>query len=197
MIFPYVCEKNRLLRLSYIRRGTSSRSLVAMKLENLHDVLVHELRDLYSAEKQLTKALPKMAKAASNPDLAAGFEKHLEQTEEHVNRLESIFKELEVSSRGDKCKGMEGLIKEGSKVLEEDAPGAVTDALLISAAQRVEHYEIAGYGSAISFAELLGQGNIAKILRETLDEEKATDKKLTEIAETAVNLEAEAPATTA
>jgi ferritin-like metal-binding protein YciE len=168
-----------------------------MKLENLHDVLVHELRDLYSAEKQLTKALPKMAKAASNPDLAAGFEKHLEQTEEHVNRLESIFKELEVSSRGDKCKGMEGLLKEGSKVLEEDAPGAVTDALLISAAQRVEHYEIAGYGSAISFAELLGQGNIAKILRETLSEEKETDKKLTEIAETAVNLEAEAPATTA
>ena len=166
----------------------------AMKLENLHDVLVHELRDLYSAEKQLTKALPKMAKAASNPDLAAGFEKHLEETEQHVNRLESIFEELQVSSRGEKCKGMEGLLKEGSKVLEEDAPEAVTDALLISAAQRVEHYEIAGYGSAISFAELLGQGSIAKMLRETLDEEKATDKKLTEIAETAVNIEAEAPA---
>lgn len=163
-----------------------------MKLENLHDVLIHELRDLYSAEKQLTRALPKMAKAASNPDLAAGFEKHLEETEQHVNRLEAVFEELHVSSRGEKCKGMEGLLKEGSKVLEEDAPDAVMDALLISAAQRVEHYEIAGYGSAISFAELLGQGNIAKMLRETLDEEKATDKKLTKIAESQVNVEAEA-----
>ena len=161
-----------------------------MKLENLHDVLVHELRDLYSAEKQLTKALPKMAKAASSKELAAGFEKHLEETQEHVNRLEAVFEELQVSSRGEKCKGMEGLIKEGSKVLEEEAPGAVIDAMLISAAQRVEHYEIAGYGSAISFAELLGQGSIARILRETLDEEKATDKKLTALAESRINVDA-------
>lgn len=169
-------------------------NLCRMKLENLHDVLVHELRDLYSAEKQLTKALPKMAKAASNAELAAGFEKHLEETQEHVNRLEAVFEELQVSSRGEKCAGMEGLIKEGSKVLKEEAPGPVIDAMLISAAQRVEHYEIAGYGSAISFAELLGQGNIAKMLRETLEEEKATDQKLSALAESQVNPEAESSA---
>lgn len=164
-----------------------------MKLESLQDALLHELKDIYSAEKQLTKALPKMAKAASNPDLAAGFEKHLEETEEHVNRLEGIFKELEASSRGEKCKGMEGLIEEGSKLLEEEGEPAVLDALLISAAQRVEHYEIAAYGSAIAFAEQLGLKNVSKTLKQTLSEEEATDKKLSELAESRINVEASNP----
>jgi ferritin-like metal-binding protein YciE len=165
-----------------------------MKLESLQDALLHELKDIYSAEKQLTKALPKMAKAASNPDLAAGFEKHLEETEEHVNRLEGIFKELEASSRGEKCKGMEGLIEEGSKLLEEEGEPAVLDALLISAAQRVEHYEIAAYGTAIAFAEQLGLKNVSKTLKQTLSEEEATDKKLSALAESKVNVEASNPA---
>lgn len=165
-----------------------------MKLESLQDALLHELKDIYSAEKQLTKALPKMARAASNPDLAAGFEKHLEETEEHVNRLEGIFKELEASSRGEKCKGMEGLIEEGSKLLEEEGKPAVLDALLVSAAQRVEHYEIAAYGTAIAFAEQLGLKNVSKTLKQTLAEEEATDKKLSELAESSINVEASNPA---
>src|SRR5215207_11664941 len=110
-----------------------------MKLQSLNDALLHELRDLYSAEKQLTKALPKMAKGASNPELAAGFEQHLEETQEHVNRLEGIFKDLDASNRGEKCKGMAGLIQEGGKLLEEDGEPAAIDALLVTAAQRVEH----------------------------------------------------------
>jgi ferritin-like metal-binding protein YciE len=161
-----------------------------MKLQSLHDALLHELKDIYSAEKQLTKALPKMAKGASNPDLSAGFEQHLEETLEHVNRLEGIFKELEASSRGEKCKGMEGLLEEGSKLLEEDGEPAVIDALLVSAAQRVEHYEIAAYGSAIAFAEQLGLQNVAEVLKQTLAEEESTDKKLTELAESTINAEA-------
>jgi ferritin-like metal-binding protein YciE len=161
-----------------------------MKLQSLHDALLHELKDIYSAEKQLTKALPKMAKAASNPDLSAGFEQHLEETEEHVNRLEGIFKELEASSRGEKCKGMAGLIEEGSKLLEEDGEPSVIDALLVSAAQRVEHYEIAAYGTAIAFAEQLGLDSISEVLKQTLAEEEATDKKLTELAESTINVEA-------
>jgi ferritin-like metal-binding protein YciE len=165
-----------------------------MKLESLQDALLHELKDIYSAEKQLTRALPKLARAATNPDLAAGFEQHLEETEEHVNRLEGIFKELEASSRGEKCKGMEGLIEEGSKLLEEKGEPAVLDALLISAAQRVEHYEIAAYGTAIAFAEQLGLKNVSKTLKQTLAEEEATDKKLSELAETRINVEASNPA---
>jgi ferritin-like metal-binding protein YciE len=161
-----------------------------MKIQNLNDALLHELRDLYSAEKQLTKALPKMAKGASNAELAAGFEQHLEETQEHVNRLESIFEELDASSRGEKCKGMAGLIAEGGKLLEEDGGSAAIDALLVTAAQRVEHYEIAGYGSAIAFAELLGLDNVSKVLKQTLSEEEATDKKLTMLAESTINPEA-------
>jgi ferritin-like metal-binding protein YciE len=161
-----------------------------MKLQTLNDALLHELRDIYSAEKQLTKALPKMAKGASNPDLVAGFEKHLEETKEHVNRLERIFEEMDASSHGDKCKGMAGLITEGGKLLKEEGDPATIDALLITAAQRVEHYEIAAYGSAIAFAELLGLDSIAKILKQTLSEEAATDKKLTQLAESTINVEA-------
>jgi ferritin-like metal-binding protein YciE len=163
----------------------------AMKLETLDDLYVHELRDLYSAENQLVKALPKMAKAASNPQLQEAFEEHLEQTRGHVERLEKIFDELDVSPRGKKCAGMEGLIDEGKEMLEEDASPEVLDAALIAAAQRVEHYEIAGYGTARTYARMLGHDRAAKLLQETLDEEGETDKKLTELAENIVNAEAE------
>ena len=162
-----------------------------MKINSLRDVFIHEIKDLYSAEKQLTKALPKMAKAAANEELSAGFEEHLHQTEEHVNRLEKILKNLGESTRGEKCKAMEGLIEEGAKVIDEDGVPEVIDALLISAAQRVEHYEIAGYGSARTFAELLGDNEAARLLQQTLEEEAETDKKLTRLAESAVNPQAQ------
>ena len=163
-----------------------------MELETLKDLYIHELKDLYSAEKQLTKALPKMAKAASNERLADGFRTHLDQTEEHVNRLEKILESQDASSRGAKCKGMEGLIEEGEEMIEEDAEDEVRDAGLISAAQRVEHYEIAGYGCARTYAELLGDTEGARLLQQTLDEEGATDKKLTELAKTLINVRAQA-----
>jgi ferritin-like metal-binding protein YciE len=161
-----------------------------MKLENLKDLYIHELKDLHSAEKQITKALPKMVKAASNEELADAFREHLEQTEEHVRRLEEILESHDETFRGAKCKGMEGLIKEGSEMIEEDGDDDVRDAGLISAAQRVEHYEIAGYGCARTYAELLGDNDGAELLQQTLDEEKATDRKLTEIAGS-INVEAE------
>lgn len=161
-----------------------------MKLENLKDLYIHELKDLHSAEKQITKALPKMVKAASNEELADAFREHLEQTEEHVRRLEEILESHDETFRGAKCKGMEGLIKEGSEMIEEDGDDDVRDAGLISAAQRVEHYEIAGYGCARTYAELLGDNDGAELLQQTLDEEKATDKKLTELAGS-INVEAE------
>ena len=161
-----------------------------MKLENLKDLYIHELKDLHSAEKQITKALPKMVKAASNEELADAFREHLEQTEEHVRRLEEILESHDETFRGAKCKGMEGLIKEGSEMIEEDGDDDVRDAGLISAAQRVEHYEIAGYGCARTYAELLGDNDGAELLQQTLEEEKATDRKLTEIAGS-INVEAE------
>jgi ferritin-like metal-binding protein YciE len=161
-----------------------------MELETLRDLYIHELKDLHSAEKQLTKALPRMAKAATNEDLAAGFEEHLAQTEEHVNRLEKILESHDESTRGPKCKGMEGLIEEGKEMIEEDGDDDVRDAGLISAAQRVEHYEIAGYGCARTYAEILGDRKGADLLDQTLEEEAATDKKLTELAKTLINLEA-------
>jgi ferritin-like metal-binding protein YciE len=160
------------------------------KITNLRDVFVEQLKDLYNAEQQLVKALPKMAKAATSPDLAQGFEEHLEQTKGHVNRLEEIFKKLEEKPTGKKCKAMQGLIKEGAETIEEDASDAAKDAMLIAAAQRVEHYEIAGYGSVKTYADLLGESEAAELLGETLQEEKDTDEKLTEAAET-INVEAE------
>ena len=163
-----------------------------MKLASLHEGLLHELRDLYSAEKQLTKALPKMAKGATNRELAAGFKKHLAETQGHVKRLEGIFKELGASSKGEMCKGMAGLIEEGGKLLKEEGEAAVIDALLITAAQRVEHYEIAAYGSAVTFANVLGYKKVAKVLKQTLAEEEATDKKLSKLAESKINREAAA-----
>ena len=165
-----------------------------MALKTLHDLYVNELKDLYNAEHQLLKALPKMAKAASSPELAKAFTDHLEETEGQIERLETIFTELEVSPKGKKCKAMEGLLEEGKDVMAEDADPSVMDAALISAAQRVEHYEMAGYGCVRTFARLLGFDNAADLLQETLDEEGTADKKLTELAESVINVEAVEPA---
>ena len=153
-----------------------------MPNEGLKELYIDELRDLYSAENQLVKALPKMAKAASSDELRQGFEEHLEQTKEHVARLEQIFEALDESPKGKKCMGMEGLIKEGAEAMEEDFEDAVMDSALIGAAQRVEHYEIAAYGTTLEFANLLGETEAASLLEETLNEEKETDEKLTELA---------------
>ena len=161
-----------------------------MDMESLRDLYIEELKDLYSAENQIIKALPKMIKAASSPDLKAGFAKHLEQTRGQVERLEKIFKQLDESPKGKKCKGMEGLLEEGKELMEEDAEPEVLDAGLIAAAQHVEHYEIAGYGCVRTYAELLGDKAAAKLLQQTLDEEKDTDQKLTMIAKS-INVEAE------
>ena len=162
-----------------------------MKMKSLQDLLVDQLKDLYSAENQLVKALPKMAKAASNPDLKAGFEEHLEQTRGQVTRIEQICEQLEVTPKGKKCVAMEGLVEEGKELLAGDAEPGVRDAGLIAAAQKVEHYEIAGYGSARTWAEQLGLDEAVRLLQETLNEEKATDEKLTRLALEAVNEEAE------
>lgn len=148
----------------------------------LRELYTDELKDLYNAENQLVKALPKMAKAASSEELRRGFEEHLEQTKQHVQRLERIFKALDESPKGKKCVGMEGLIKEGSEVMEEDFEDAVLDVALIGAAQRVEHYEIAAYGTVRALAKILGETEHASVLQETLHEEKETDEKLTELA---------------
>ncbi len=161
-----------------------------MKMKTLEDLYVNELKDLYNAENQLLKALPKMAKAANAPELKEAFESHLEETRGQVERLEQIFKELDVSPKGKKCKAMEGLVEEGSEMIKEDAEPPVKDAGLIAAAQRVEHYEIAGYGTARTFATLLSYDKAAKLLQETLEEEAGADEKLTELANSVINLEA-------
>src|ERR1700685_4311026 len=149
-----------------------------MQKDSLRDLYIDELRDLYSAETQLVKALPKMAKASANDELREAFENHLRETSEHVSRLEQIFEQLGEKPTGKKCMGMEGLVKEGAEVMSDDFEDAVLDAGLISAAQRVEHYEIAAYGSVIAFAELLGEEEAVSLLKETLEEEKETDEKL-------------------
>lgn len=161
-----------------------------MKLQTLEDLLVKELRDLYSAEKQLIRALPKMAKAANSEALREALQEHLEVTKEQAARLEQIFDQLGISSRGPKCEAMEGLIAEGEELLEQEGAPAVMDAGIISAAQRVEHYEMAGYGSARTFARLLGHDEMAETLQKTLDEEGDADEKLTELAESEINVEA-------
>lgn len=168
----------------------SSRSGLSMKLNSLEDLLHHELKDLYSAENQLVKALPKMAKAATNSELQTGFEEHLEQTKGHVQRLEQIAEQLGKGLSGHRCKAMEGLIEEGAELMKEEGEDTVLDAGLIGAAQRVEHYEIAAYGTARALANQLGHSEIADLLGQTLDEEKQTDAKLTELAESSVNAEA-------
>jgi len=164
-----------------------------MTLATLHDLYVDELKDLYNAENQLLKALPKMAKAASAPQLAAAFTDHLAETEVHIERLVGIFKKLDENPKGKKCKAMEGLLTEGKDLMAMDADPSVMDAALIAAAQRVEHYEMAGYGCVRTYARLLGDEEAADLLQETLDEEGAADKKLTELAETVINAEAVDP----
>jgi ferritin-like metal-binding protein YciE len=163
-----------------------------MKIQTLRDALIHELRDLYSAETQLTKALPQLAKAASHEELSTALEEHLEETKEHVERLKRAFESLDVSPRGEKCAAMQGLIEEGKKVLEDNVADEMRDALIIASAQKVEHYEIASYGTVRTFAQLLGEDDLVDLLQETLDEESAADERLTEIAENIVNAEAEA-----
>jgi ferritin-like metal-binding protein YciE len=153
-----------------------------MEHQALKELYIDELKDIYNAENQLVKALPKMAKAASSAELRTGFEEHLEQTRGHVQRLEQIFKELGEKPSGKKCKGMEGLVAEGQEMMGEDFEDDLMDAALISAAQRVEHYEIAAYGTVRTYAELLGEDTAAQLLEQTLEEEKETDQKLTDMA---------------
>lgn len=154
-----------------------------MPKDSLRELYIDELKDLYSAETQLVKALPKLAKASSNPQLRHAFEEHLRQTSDQVTRLEQIFESLDEKPTGKKCLGMEGLVKEGSETIGEDYEDAVKDAALIGAAQRVEHYEIAGYGTVRAFAELLGESEHVSLLEETLAEEKAADVKLSDLAD--------------
>jgi ferritin-like metal-binding protein YciE len=161
-----------------------------MKLDTLQKLYTNELRDLYNAENQLLKALPKMAKAASSAELKDAFEKHLEQTKSHVERLEEVFEELDEKPKGKTCRAMKGLVEEGSEILQQDGEESVLDAGIIVAAQKVEHYEIASYGSVRTFAHLLGQNKAAELLQTTLNEESETNEVLNRLAESIVNPEA-------
>lgn len=159
----------------------------AMSLATLHDLMVHELKDLYSAERQLLQALPKMAKNANSDQLQTAIDNHLSETEVHVSRLEHILQSFDESPKGQKCHGMEGLIEEGKNLLKEDADPDVMDAGIIGAAQRVEHYEIAAYGCLRTYAELLGMDQAVRLLQQTLEEEEAADKTLTQLGESGIN----------
>ncbi len=161
-----------------------------MKLESLRDLFIDELKDIYDGENQIVKALPKMAKTATSPELQKAFQGHLEQTKEHVTRLEHVFAKIGESARRKPCDGMKGLLEEGKKLMEGDAEDAVMDAGLIAGAQRVEHYEMAAYGSLKTWATELGEKDAAKLLEQTLNEEKAADEKLSEIGESSVNAKA-------
>ena len=156
----------------------------------LHDAFIDELRDTYDAEKQLTKALPKMAKAATNAKLRAAFESHLQETQEQIARLEQVFESLDEKVRGKHCDGIEGIIEEGKSMMEEDFDDSTMDACLIAAGQRAEHYEMAAYGMLMAWAETMDHTEAARLLQQTLDEEKATDKKLSGLAEGGINQEA-------
>ena len=164
-----------------------------MRVDSIEKLFIEELKDLYSAENQITKALPKMVNAASSKDLKKAFESHLRETEGQIERLVQICNILGTSPKGKSCEGMKGVLDEGSSMLHESAEGDVRDAALISAAQRVEHYEMAAYGTVRTYAQLLGQAQVAKLLEETLEEEKAADQKLTSIAQK-VNVRAQQPA---
>jgi ferritin-like metal-binding protein YciE len=161
------------------------------KLTSLEDLLVHELQDIYNAEGQILKALPRMIKAASHPELKSAFEEHRVQTEGQVERLEQVFKLLGIPAKGKKCEGMAGLLEEGKKTMAEDAEASVMDAALIAAAQKVEHYEIAAYGCVCTYAEMLGHEEAHELLGQTLEEEEETDQKLTALAESVINVDAE------
>jgi ferritin-like metal-binding protein YciE len=165
---------------------------MAQNGNGLRALWIDELRDLYDAESRLIKALPKMAKASTSEKLRAGFEEHLEQTKGHVDRLKEIFDNIGEKAKGKKCPGMVGIIKEGDELLQEDFDDAVRDAAIISAAQRVEHYEIAAYGCVHAWAQLLGENEASQLLEQTLEEEKETDQKLTEIARAEANPRAKA-----
>jgi ferritin-like metal-binding protein YciE len=158
-----------------------------MAAHNLRDALVEEIRDLYSAEKQLVKALPKMAKGATSDDLRQALESHLDETENQLTRLERVFELLDEKPRAKHCVGMAGIVEEGSEKLQEDMEDMVVDACLIASAQKVEHYEIGSYGTAIAWAEALGLNEVSEVLNETLEEEKAADQKLTALAESGIN----------
>ena len=164
-----------------------------MEMETLQDLMLDEIKDLYSAEQQLTKALPKMAKKASSPELRQAFETHLAETQGQIERLESVFEALGEKPKAKKCLAMEGLIKEAKEMMGEDMDDDVMDAALISAAQKVEHYEIASYGTVRTYAKLLGNKDAARLLQQTLDEEGKTDKLLTKLAESSINIEAAQP----
>lgn len=157
------------------------------EMNTLRDSLVDEIKDLFNAEKQLTKALPKMAKNATNPELRAALESHLAETHEQIARLEQVFELLDESARGKHCAGMAGIIEEGNDMLEEDAEDAVKDACIIAAGQRAEHYEMAAYGTSLAWAKALGLEEVAQLLEATLDEEKAADEKLSALAESGIN----------
>jgi ferritin-like metal-binding protein YciE len=164
---------------------------MAMKLNSLNDLLIHELQDIYDAEHQIEKALPKMVRAASHPELQSAFEDHLTQTEGHVQRLEQVFQILGVPAKGRKCDGIAGIIAEGQKTIEAKPAPEVLDVALIAAAQKVEHYEIAAYGCVATYAEMLGQGQVHDLLGQTLSEEEAMDQRLTRLAEGVINREAQ------
>ena len=155
--------------------------------KNLHDAFLDELRDAYDAEKQLTKALPKLAKAASDPKLRQAFETHLRETEGHVQRLERVFESLDEKAKGKHCDGIAGIIEEGKSTMGEDFEGTTMDACLIAAGQRAEHYEMAAYGTLVAWAQAMGHTQAEKLLQQTLDEEKAADKKLSGLAESGIN----------
>ena len=158
-----------------------------MSMDSLQKLFENELKDVYNAEKQLVQALPRMAKGATSPDLAEAITNHLRETEGHVTRLEQIFESLGLPARGKKCKGMEGLVEEGKEILAEGGEDSVIDAAIISAAQRVEHYEMAAYGCLQTYAELLGYSDAARLLKQTLEEEEAADELLNELAEGGIN----------
>ena len=161
-----------------------------MELNTLQDLFLDTLKDTYDAEHQITKALPKMAKATKNAELKKGFEQHLRQTEEHIKRLEQVFESMGKKATRKTCAGMKGLIEEGSELIKEDAEPEVLDAGLIAAAQKVEHYEISAYGTLSAYAKQLGQNNAIKLFQQTLEEEKMTDELLTQMAESSVNIQA-------
>jgi ferritin-like metal-binding protein YciE len=158
-----------------------------MSLDSLDKLFLEELKDIYSAEKLIVRALPRMAKAAESQELQQAFTQHLKETKGHVERLEQIFKDLDQPARGKKCKGMEGVLEEGKEIMEQEGEGAVIDAALIAAAQRVEHYEMAAYGCLRTYAQLLGHSDAQTLLQQTLNEEEAADQKLTRIGEGGVN----------
>lgn len=160
------------------------------RMNSLNDLFIEELKDLHNAEKQIIAALPKMQKAASNPELQSAFEEHLEQTKEHVNRLEKVFEIIGEKAQGKTCRAMQGIVEEAKEMMEEKGDPNVMDAALIANAQRVEHYEIAGYGTVRTYARMLGFKDAEKLLQQTLDEEAQTDEKLTQLAEKSVNVQA-------